>query len=95
MLAPERVNVLGLTLVSAKPVPLIIPLSAISPVPPTVLFAVIVTVPALVTAVALVLIKTPPVLFRLLPEPATEIALPEVDMPFKSIKPPLVTVIVP
>ena len=95
VLAPVRVNVLELTLVSAKVAPLITPLRAILPVPPTVLFAVIVTVPDLVTAVALVLIRAPPVLLRVLPEPATEILLPEVDIPFKSIKPPLVTVIVP
>ena len=62
--------------------------------PPIVLLLVIVTVPVCVASVVLVLINAPALALRELPEPAIEI-FGEVDWPFKSIKPPLVTVIAP
>ena len=90
---PDRVSEPAPDLVKAK-LPLIAPLMAMLLAPPIVLLPVMVTVPVCVALLALLLINAPALVLRVLPEPAIEI-FGEVDWPFKSIKPPLVTVIAP
>ncbi len=69
-------------------------LIVISPEPPTVAAAESVTAPAWVAALAALLIKAPALLFSVLPAPAMLMALFDV-WPFRSRKPPLVSVMVP
>ena len=72
----------------------IAPLIVIAPVPPTVASAATVTAPAWIAAVAELLIKAPALMFKVFPAPVIEMALFDV-WPFKSTKPPLVSVIAP